>query len=202
MRVVTTGIVLLCGLLILVGGFRLLARETAFVETLIGFMRQAGSDGGGTTADTTDAVSTLGTPDEAIFAELAELLKRELRAHPTGSLFWLWLAQTRRSQSPERFNAALQLSALTAPREAAIVLERAIVGLQFWDALNPQLRRATMADLVTILPRLNRQPLERVKAAISTQDFSSQQEIAVALGAQDYAGRYLKRLGVSNAYTQ
>ena len=196
MRVTTLGIVLLCGLLILVGGFRLLARETALVDTLIGFMPQAGSDGGGTAADATDAVSTLGTPDEAIFAELAELLERELRAHPTGSLFWLWLAQTRRSQSPERFNAALQLSALTAPREAAIVLERAIVGLQFWDALNPQLRRATMADLVTILPRLNRQPLERVKAAIATQDPASQQEIADALGAQDHAGRYLERLGL------
>jgi hypothetical protein len=195
MRVTTTTIALLCAALMLVGSLRLLARETVLVASIMGLVPQADTDNSGTAGNATEAVS-LDAPNDAVFAELTEFLDGKLRARPTGSLFWLWLAQTRLSQDAEGFNAALQLSVVTAPREAAIVLERAIVGLQFWDVSNPQLRRSTMADLVAILPRLNRQPLERVKTAIATQKAASQQEIVQALAAQDRSGRYQKRLGL------
>jgi hypothetical protein len=201
MRVTTTTIALLCAALMLVGSLRLLARETVLVASIMGLVPQADTDNSGTAGNATEAVS-LDAPDDAVLAELTEFVDGKLRARPTGSLFWLWLAQTRLRQSPKGFNAALRLSVVTAPREAEIMLERAIVGLQFWDVLNAQLRRFTMADLVALLPRLNRQPLERVKAAISTQDFSSQQEIAAAVVERSNARGYLQRLGVSNAYTQ
>jgi hypothetical protein len=186
---------LLCAALMLVGGLQLLARETALVDSVMAFMHQVDSDNGGTAGNATEELS-LDAPDDAVLAELTEFIDGKLRARPTGSLFWLWLAQTRLRQSPKGFNAALQMSSVTAPRETEIRLERAIVGLQFWDVLNTQLRRSTMADLVTIFPRLNRQPLERIKAAIATQDPASRQEIAQALAAQDRSGRYQRRLGL------
>jgi hypothetical protein len=195
MRVATTTIVLLCAVLILAGGLRLLSRETVLFDSVMSFMPQAGGDSE-TARNATEAVS-LDAPNDAVFAELTDFIDGKLRARPTGSLFWLWLAQTRLRQSPEGFNAALRLSSVTAPRETEIVLERTIVGLQFWDAMNPQLRRSTIAGLVTILPRLNRQPLARVKAVIAMQNPTSRQEIASALVEKNYGGEYLKSLGLS-----
>jgi hypothetical protein len=190
-----TSYALLCAALMLVGGLQLLARETALVDSVMAFMHQVDSDNGGTAGNATEELS-LDAPDDAVLAELTEFIDGKLRARPTGSLFWLWLAQTRLRQSPKGFNAALRLSSVTAPREAEIMLERAIVGLQFWDVLNTQLRRSTMADLVALLPRLNRQPLARVKAAIATQEAASRQEIANGLATTADAERYRERLGL------
>ena len=194
MRTFSVIIVLFCGLSILVGGIQILADQTTFSKSLASFLRFTGIDNSERSRETASAALAFRGEQSAITAEAEKILKRQLQAAPTASLTWLFLAQLRHDQSPGGINSALQLSALTAPRETAIVLERAIVGLQLWDKLNQQSRYAIITDLTIILPKLNRQPFRRVRVAFATQTRESQQEIIDALRTKDPGGRYRKRL--------
>lgn len=187
MTFLTHATLMVCGALLVAGGLRLLDMETGWLSRAFG--AASGPTAGGN-------ASLLEAGQAAAAAELSEILKAELRRNPTGSLYWLWLAQLRQAEDSEGFNAALQLSLITGRREGAIMLERAIAGLAAWPILTPQSRRTTIADLVGVLPQLNRQPLERVKAAIAAQSPGARQEIAAALAAEDRQGRYAKRLGL------
>ncbi|QKP78204.1 hypothetical protein HT051_12555 [Methyloligella sp. GL2] len=130
--------------------------------------------------------------------QIVLIVDQELRQNPSSSGFWLWLADLRKNRPPEEFNAALLMSQLTAPNEAYIMQERAILGISRWDILTPELRRSIIRDTATVAPRINAVSAERYRRASAGIPETERHEIGETLATYyDIKPYRLKRLGLA-----
>lgn len=82
-------------------------------------------------------------------ARRIDSLEQLLAARPMSSAAWLALAETRLTggQPYKDVLAALRMSSLTGPNEAAVMWPRGIFCLLQWDALPPDFQRRAILDL-------------------------------------------------------
>ena len=129
-----------------------------------------------------------------IEAALVNLLSRE----PTAAVDWLDLARVRfrRGAPASAVHDAILMSSVTAPREAAVMIERATLALLLWEALDGGDRRKAIADLAEVRGRLRARAVERLKAVVAAKSAAIRSDIRDQLAARLNSDRdWLKGLG-------
>jgi len=111
-------------------------------------------------------------PADLLASASADSLAEVLKVKPTSGVYWLGLAQilVDENEPNERVLAALRMSATVEPMEGRTVAKRVPFEFSIWEKLPGEERRAAMADLVRISPRLSastRAELKRILAAKS-----------------------------------
>lgn len=83
----------------------------------------------------------------------AESLTQLLSERPLFPTAWLALAGTRLATGADygEVLAAFKMSSVTAPNEEAVMWERGVFGLLQWEALPPEARERTIADLSGVM---------------------------------------------------
>jgi hypothetical protein len=138
--------------------------------------------------------------DAAAMAERVNELNALLERQPLSSEDWLLLAGARfvAAKPPADVLSAFRLSAITGSHEGAIMLQRGIFGLVEWQALPPEFRERTIADLAgalndTTVQDVDINPAKRILAA---QSEMNREAIAALLDAEGVSPQDMKRLGL------
>jgi hypothetical protein len=130
----------------------------------------------------------------------AKLLTALLAVRPMSSVAWLSLAgmQLVTGQPYEKVLAALKMSAITGPNEAAIMWQRGIFELLQWEALPPDFQHRAIVDLSGPLGNdfVNESGVRLIKDVLAAKTPESKAQIAELLATQGVPAKELARIGL------
>jgi hypothetical protein len=130
----------------------------------------------------------------------ADKLAALLAVHPLSATNWLSLAGMRlvTAQPYEAVLAASAMSALTAPNEGSMMVQRGIFGLLQWEALPADARQRTVNDLagVIVAMSIGKAEINMIKTIVSIKSASTRSQIANLLGANGASTSELARIGL------
>jgi hypothetical protein len=140
----------------------------------------------------------VGSP-EALRAHIDDLAHL-LSLRPLSSADWLSLAAARlEAEKPTpQVEAALTMSWLTGPNEAAIMWPRAVFGILHWEALSPDARDRVVTDLAgsVVGHAASAEDLTLAGHLLSRQSIDNRAAIAQKLRAAGVSDAELEKLGL------
>lgn len=145
------------------------------------------------------AVALAGREEREPSDRLASAIADLLAVRPTAAASWAELAEARlvAGESPESVLTALEMSAVMAPNEAAVMYRRVDLGLRLWDLLPAAWRDRTASDLALIRPRFGSRELTALRARIARKPPATRADIRERLAARDgQAAGWMGRLGL------
>jgi len=147
------------------------------------------------------AVSEMGSADGiAAASRNAESLTRLLSERPLSPTAWLALAGMRLATAEpyDDVLAALKMSSVTGANEEAVMWKRGIFGLLQWEALPPDARERTIADISGVMlygvfgdPQIN-----SAKRALAAKAPEIRLQIAAMLANAGLQPKLLMRIGL------
>jgi hypothetical protein len=134
----------------------------------------------------------------ATAADVESATARLLAIEPTSARDWLVLAQARwrRGAPVADVFSAVQMSRVTGPREAAVMLVRTQLLLRLWEQASVEDRSLALSELVEIRSRLDPPRVAQFKAILAQKPETTRSAIADGLAARLGDRLWLPALGL------